>query len=139
MTTTDPPPSTDQFLPEIRRARYDRLTIYEVEESELTILEKGSADSTYLNFAIAFLSIAVSLTVTLATAAVPSHKAFTVFVVIAVIGYAAGLVLGSLWWRGRTSVGVCVKTIRSRLSRSDPWAGEIDPNPVEPEGSQIER
>lgn len=111
------------FLPEIRRARYDRLTIYEVEESELTILERGSPDSIYLNFAVALLSVAISLTATLATAAVPSERTFVVLVVVAVVGYTVGSVLLSLWWRSRTSTGACVRTIRNRLVRE--WLPDV--------------
>ena len=43
-----------EFQPEIRRARFDRLTIYEVSESELEVLARGSPDSIYLNFAVFF-------------------------------------------------------------------------------------
>ena len=31
-----------EFLPEIRRARLDKLTIYEISELELSTLERGS-------------------------------------------------------------------------------------------------
>lgn len=103
------------FLPEIRRARYDRLTIYEVEESELTILERGSPDSIYLSFAIALLSAALSFTAALASATVQSDRTYTVMVVITVVGYVTGTVLAALWWRSRASVRACVATIRNRL------------------------
>ena len=107
--------TSEPFLPEIRRARYGRLTIYEVDESELAILERGEAESIYLNFAVALLSLAISFTVTLATATLPSERTFLVIVVVTVVGYVAGSVLAALWWRSRSSIGVCVKTIRSRL------------------------
>ncbi len=120
------------FLPEIRRARYDRLTIYEVEESELTILERGSPDSIYLNLAIALLSAAVSLTATLTTTAVPSQT-FVVMVVITVVGYVVGTVLAVLWWRSRTSVSTCVSTIRNRLVPEWLPDGRVPAAGVEPQ------
>jgi hypothetical protein len=103
------------FFPEIRRARVERLTIYEVSESELDILEKGSPDSIYLNVAIALLSAAVSLTATLLTSKVESSAAFVVFVVITVVGFVGGLVLLLLWSRSRKSVASCARTVRNRL------------------------
>jgi len=37
---------------EIRRGPYKRLTLYDVEESELELLAKGTTDSLYLTFSI---------------------------------------------------------------------------------------
>jgi hypothetical protein len=108
--TTEP----SDFQPEIRRARFQRLTIYELSETELDTLEKGSPDSIYLNISIALLSVAVSLTVTLVTATL-SHAAFTVFVVLVAVGYVVGVVLLLLWHNSRRSVVTCARTIRDRL------------------------
>ncbi len=52
--------SSSEFLPAIRRARIDNLTIYEISDAELNILERGSPDSIYLNVAIALISSAIS-------------------------------------------------------------------------------
>ena len=111
------------FLPEIRRARFDSLTIYEVSESELDILEKGSPDSIYLNFAIFLLSVAISLTTALFTTTTTSNAAFIVFVVLTTIGYLGGVFLVILWRRNHTSVSDCAATIRKRL----PPAGTAQP------------
>lgn len=56
-----------KFLPAVRRARIERLDIYEISETELQILERGSPDSILLNFAIFLVSIAVSFLVALLT------------------------------------------------------------------------
>ena len=101
--------------PRIRRARFQRLTIYEVEESELSILERGSLDSIFLNVAIALLAMSVSLSSTLLTAEFASDRAWTLFLVITVAGYIAGLIMVLVWWRGRVSVSACARTIRQRL------------------------
>ncbi len=108
--TNDP----SEFNPEIRRARFQRLTIFEVSEGELDVLEKGSPDSIYLSIAIALLTMAVSLTATLFTAKL-SQAAFTVFVVCVVVGYIGGIILLLLWRNSRHSVTTCSRTIRDRL------------------------
>ena len=107
--------SGDEFVPIIRRARFQRLTIYEVEESELSILERGSLDSIFLNVAIALLAMSVSLSATLLTAQFPSDRAWTLFLVITVVGYVAGVIMLLVWWRGRVSVSACARNIRQRL------------------------
>jgi len=52
----------------IRRGVFQELTLYEVEESELELLARGSPDSLYLNFSILLLSFAVSFLISLLTA-----------------------------------------------------------------------
>lgn len=103
------------FLPEIRRARYDRLTIYEVSEAELELLARGSVDSIYLDLSIFLLSVAISLTVSLVTSAPALAAVFTVLVALSVIGYPGGLLVLLLWWRERSAVSGCLDTIRRRL------------------------
>ena len=105
----------EAVLPTIRRARLQRLTIYEVEESELVILERGSLDTIFLNIAVALLSMSVSLSVALLTAEFPSDRAWTVFLVITVVGYVAGVIMLLVWWRSRVSVAACTRNIRQRL------------------------
>ena len=105
----------EAVLPTIRRARLQRLTIYEVEESELAILERGSLDTIFLNIAVALFSMSVSLSVALLTAEFPSDRAWTVFLVITVVGYVAGVIMLLVWWRSRVSVAACTRNIRERL------------------------
>ena len=47
--------SSGEIGPKIKRGRYDSLELFEVSESELTIIERGSPSSTYLNFAILYV------------------------------------------------------------------------------------
>ena len=103
------------FLPEIRRGRFDQLTIYEVTDSELEILERGSPDSLFLNFAIFLWSCAASFSTTLATTTIPSNRTFTVFVVLTSIGYVGGVILLFLWRRDHQPVSRVVSTIRRRV------------------------
>ena len=76
-----------QLLPAIHRARIDVLRIYEISESELEFLERGSPQSIYLNFAIFLLSIALSFFIALVTTEIPSDRLFNVFVIVAALGF----------------------------------------------------
>lgn len=110
------PQRPDQdFGPEIRRARVERLTIYEVTESELVILQKGSPDSVYLNFAIFLLSMAVAFTIALLTTKIISVTVLIFFIMFIVFGYIGGFFLLILWYRNRSSVYDCINTIQKRL------------------------
>lgn len=122
-------PSTPQhgFFPEIRRGRFDKLTIYEISDSELEILERGSPGSIYLNFAIFLLSLAISFTVTLLITKIESNRTYTLFVVVTVAGYIIGTLLLLLWWKNYRSVSKVADTIRRRL----PPEGEAAPLPDE--------
>ncbi len=104
-----------EFLPAIRRARIDSLNIYEISESELQLLERGSPDSLFLNFAIFLLSSAVSLLVALLTATIESNRTFAVFVIFTVIGFIAGLFLLLLWMRNRQATAMVFTQIRQRM------------------------
>ena len=67
--------------------------MYEVEESELLILERGWLDSICINISIALLSLAVGLTATLSTASVSSDRAWQLFVTLVIVGYIVGATL----------------------------------------------
>ena len=101
--------------PAIHRARLDKLSIFEVSESELETLERGSPDSLFLNLAIFVSSVAISFSITLATTTIASTRTFNVLVIVTVVGYIAGITFGLLWWRSHKSVKSVVKQIRNRL------------------------
>ena len=116
-----PDVSSSQMLPpvEIRRGAYSRLTLYEVEKSELELLAQGSPDSLYLNFAIFLLFMAVTALAALKTLPTdktsPISPTFIVFVVITVLGFIVGAFLLLLWLKKRKSVSALVREIKSRL------------------------
>jgi len=104
-----------EFLPEIRRARFDVLTIYEVSEFELDILEKGSPGSILLNLAIALFTIALSFLTTLVTVHIEATRLYVAFLVLTCLGFIAGTVLLLMWTRNRRSVRCVGQQIRKRL------------------------
>lgn len=104
---------------EIRRGAYARLTIYDVEESELELLAQGSPVSLYLNFSIFLLSTAISFLTALLTLpdnqSAEASKRFIVFVVITAVGFVAGIFLLFLWLKQRKSTSELVMRIKNRL------------------------
>jgi hypothetical protein len=107
--------SSTPLDPAIHRGRIDSLRIYEISEAELDALERGSPESVYLNLGLTVLSVAISFSVALATTHIESNKTFTVFVVLVVVGYLAGLTFGILWWISRRSLRSTAAKIRARL------------------------
>ena len=102
------------LAPAIYRVRLDKLTIFEITESELEALEHGSPESLFLNLAVAVGSTAISFSVALATTQIDSTKTFCVFVLIMIIGYLSAFTFGLLWWRSRRSLKSVSKNIRGR-------------------------
>lgn len=113
--------------PRIRRGKVDSLSLYEITESELETLERGSPSSLFFNLSIALVSISCSFLVALMSADITSYRTFTVFVVIVVIGLIAGGVLGILWWRTRKDVSEVISRIKERMPLEEEHEVEIDP------------
>ena len=113
----------------VRRGRVGSVDLYEIKDSELDLLEKGSPAGLQLNFAVFLLSLAFTSIAALATADFGSATAKTVFIVVAVTGILMGAYLLVCWWRARASVSEVVKTIRSRIT------DDVAPSEAEPAGS----
>lgn len=107
---------SDDFSPAIRRARIQQLTIYEISEEELKVLESGSPVSLHLNFAIFLISVAISFATTLATATFETDRMYTVFVVILVISSLIGAFLLILWFKERKTGSYIAESVRNRLN-----------------------
>lgn len=107
---------TDEKGPVIKKGKVDSLTIYEVTESELETIERGSPNSTYFNIGIALISTAISFFVTLLTVDL-SHRPrlFIVFTLITIVGGLLGSILLVLWWRTKNDVDIVLKKIRDRM------------------------
>ena len=103
------------FLPEIRVGRLGVLKVHQVSDEELTRLEQGSGQAVFLNLGISVLSVATSFLITLFTTTMESDRAFTVFVVIAVVGLVGGVAFLILWWCTRQPISALVREIRDRM------------------------
>jgi len=115
MTGNLPSEQSGQTGPRIRHGRVESIDLYEIKDSELDLLEKGSPASIQLNFSIFLLSIAFTSVGCLATATFTNQTVKTVFVFIGVIGIIMGAYLLILWARTRSSIRGVVKTIRNRI------------------------
>lgn len=100
----------------VHRRKIGSVTIFDVTETELTILEKGTDASVWLNFFIATLSIGASFLVSLFTAEWGEGVSFTkvVFVCVTIIMFLATVVCFVFWKRGRGQHKETIKTIRER-------------------------
>ena len=124
-----PPKDTGEDKPlRVRRGRVESVDLYEIKDSELDILEKGSPSDLQLNFAIFLLSIAVSGTFTLGTATFSKSVIQTAFLIVTIVGYVLGVFLLIYWWRTRTSVKSLANKIRRRI-KPDPTQAENQPSP----------
>jgi hypothetical protein len=99
---------------QIQRGRVRRLIIHEVDDAELSLLERGSPESLFLTFAVSLLSTAVSFSVTLLTSTT-STRIYIVFLLLSIVGYLAGAICLALWHRSRISVADVIQRIRARM------------------------
>jgi len=108
-------PLDDQKPLRIRRGRVDSLDLYEIKDSELDILEKGSPTDLQLNFSVFLLSIAFAAICSLASATFSNTRTETAFMLVAIVGALLGGYLMIAWYRTRTSLQVLCRGIRNRI------------------------
>lgn len=100
----------------VKRGRVDSLTIFEIRQDELTIIEKGSSNSIYLNFAIFLLSIAISFLIAILTSDYTGKVlTFSVFCVISSVGFILGVLLLILWLKLKDDFKEIIKNIKKRI------------------------
>ncbi len=113
------------------RGKVGSVSLYEITDSELDLLDKGSPSSIFLNFAIFLFSIGISFLVTLLSAPITDIKTFTTFLVFTIIGLLGGLLLFIIWWRMKGEVSVVIGKIKSRIAddnENQDQGVEIDPD-----------
>lgn len=98
--------------PAIHRIRLDRVTIFEITESELEALERGSPESIFLNLCVGTTSIGISFFIALSTTSIPDTPTFCVFVLATLVSLLSGLTFGLLWWQPQ---------IAARGRETNPW------------------
>ncbi|GHU39530.1 hypothetical protein AGMMS50256_39450 [Betaproteobacteria bacterium] len=99
----------------VRRGRVESVDLYEIKDTELDALEKGTPAELQLNFAVFLLSLAFSAIASLVTAEFSNKIAETTFIVISVVGTLLGAYLMIAWWRTRSKVKELCKRIRQRI------------------------
>ena len=107
--------TTEAVNPVIKRGKVDSLTLYEVTENELELLENGSPSSLYLNFSIFLLSTSITTLSSLFTCDFKNEMCKTTFIVVTVVGIILGIFLLLLWNRTRTSIKENIKKIKGRV------------------------
>ena len=105
----------------VKRRKIGSVTIYDVTETELTILEKGTDASVWLNFFIATVSIGASFLVSLLTAEWGNILSLTqvVFICLTIIMFMAAVVCFVFWIRGRGQHKKTIKTIKERTIQEE--------------------
>jgi hypothetical protein len=99
----------------VRRGRVQSVDLYEIKDTELDVLEKGSPADLQLNFAVFLLSLAANGICTLATATFTTSAVQTLFMIATVVGLIGGTYLIVSWWRNRISLTDLCARIRSRI------------------------
>lgn len=100
--------------PQIVRGRVDTVSLYEVTELELQVMEEGSAGSVFLSFAIFFISVGLSFLSSTLASPVESDRVFIVFVVIIVISSFLGLAFLIVWRTKSRKLRVVIQAVRDR-------------------------
>lgn len=107
-------------FPNVKRAKYDSLTLFEVSEEELNIIEKGSPSSLYLTFGIALLSICISflsvlLTVKFTVSDSTDLIKFIIFLLLCICCGLIGTILMIIWYRSSSDSKEIIQKIRCRM------------------------
>lgn len=99
----------------VRRGRVDSFTTYDVTEWELEALKQGAPASLLLNFAIASLSVCITLVVTLVTVTITTPLAYAAFIGSTIATGGLGMALFIYWWRTYRGIDEIVGRIQARL------------------------
>ena len=94
--------------------RLGSLTIYEITENELNLFETGSPNLSSLNWAIFFLTLAVSFLIALNITKIESQTIKIVFLSIMISGFGLGAFFLINWYQTSKSIKKVVKEIKER-------------------------
>lgn len=104
----------------IIRGKLDSLTVYDVTENELIVLERGSDATIWFNFFIGTISIAVTMLVSLFTANWDGREiAFIVFICVSILFAVIATICFVFWFKERGQHKTTIDAIRKRRSSSD--------------------
>jgi len=98
-----------------KRHRVEHVDVYEVFGDELDRIEtEATSVGTDLQFALFWLPIAITLTVTLSLTSIQSQKVYVSFFSLTVISYALGIYFAIRWWLCRGVFKRLLAKIRDR-------------------------
>ena len=83
------------------------------------------------SFALAGISIAVTIASVLFTVKIESERVYNSFLVVMILGFVVALYCGVRWFRGRRTFGKTVQKIRGRVGPLGEEGKEIDPQQLE--------
>lgn len=109
----------------INRAKLGSISLYDVTEDELSLLERGSLASTYLNFAIGLLSIGISFFISIFSTKIEDIKVYVVFWVIALVTTIGGIILFVVWRQVNKSAENVIQRIKNRMSPVTPSSSAV--------------
>lgn len=99
----------------IRRGRVESVDLFEIKDSELEALERGTPAELQLNFALVLLTTAFAAITTLITTSFDKEVVRTVYILIAIVCVIIGVYLLISWGRTRGSIKRLCKQIRERI------------------------
>src|ERR1041385_3101951 len=100
----------------VERHSFESLVIYEVTGQELEQMERETLSiSEDFSFAVAGLSVAVTVAAALLTVDVASERIYHSFFVTMVLGFLVFLYCGIKWLRGKRSYKSTVQRIKQRV------------------------
>ncbi len=100
----------------IKRAKVDSLTIYEITESELQLLQNGSQSSFYLNICISSASFFVAFIISLLTTSFTGKEIIkTVFVCISVCTFIVMILYFIRWLFAKKDLKKIFERIKNRI------------------------
>jgi hypothetical protein len=100
--------------PEVEFVPLGKMTVYAVTEMELLEIQRGSADSIFLVFGVACLSLCLPTALSILLLDSKNVKTYSAYCVIAILSGIAGLVLLFFWNFHRTNTQSTVEIIFER-------------------------
>ena len=108
-------PPNDERTVRVNLGRVESVDLYEIKDSELELLEKGSLVSLDFTFAIFLFSTAFTSIAALATSNFKTQTLESIFLFASIIGIIGGAYLIIRWWLSRKPLREVVLTIKDRI------------------------
>lgn len=111
--------SMQQFTSEVITPKTHKVVLYFVNETELSVLERGSTSSLYLTFGLALLSIFSSFAIVLFSTPISSDRVFYIFFIIASVSLISSIIFLILWRRAEDETTGIIRCIKERFPEGE--------------------